>query len=165
VAPARESVAPVPEPAPPSDSTADASVAASERPVVAPTAAATQGPEVREPDASLVALERSLDTLDFASLVKRLRKTKAINLPTKIAVKSQSDDLLDAFRAYHRQRGTATLAELRRVYDSLFHELHSLLREADPPLDRDIAESRAAIWEILADPRKFSASVLAPASS
>jgi hypothetical protein len=100
------------------------------------------------------------DALDFDGLVKRLRKTKAIKLSTKLAFKSESDDLLDGFRAYHRQRGTATLADLRRSYDSLFRKLHSMLRDADPPLDRDIDRSRAAIWEILADPTKFEASNL-----
>jgi hypothetical protein len=100
------------------------------------------------------------DTLDFAALVARLRKTKAINLVTKVAVKNQSNDLLDEFRAYHTRHGTATLAELRRSYDSLFSRLHSLLEDADPPLARDVDRSRAAIWEILSDPSKFTASHL-----
>jgi hypothetical protein len=92
--------------------------------------------------------------------VTRLRKTKAISLLTKVDVKNESDDLLEEFRAYHTQRGIVTLADLRRSYDLLFHKLHSLLQDADPPLARDIDRSRAAIWEILADPRKFSASHL-----
>jgi hypothetical protein len=37
--------------------------------------------------------------------------------------------------------------------------LHSLLQDSDPPLARDIDRSRAAIWEILADPRKFNAAI------
>jgi hypothetical protein len=109
---------------------------------------------------SLVASPASAETLDLSALVTRLRKTKAINLLTKFAVKNESDDLLEQFRAYHTQRGITTLADLRRSYDSLFHKLHSLLREADPPLARDIDRSRAAIWELLADPRKFTASRL-----
>jgi hypothetical protein len=100
------------------------------------------------------------ETLDFESLVTRLRRTKAISLLTKVSVKNQSDDLLQEFRAYHTRHGTATLAELRRSYDSLFGTLCSLLEEGDPPLARDINRSRAAIWEVLADPRKFSASEL-----
>jgi hypothetical protein len=48
---------------------------------------------------------------------------------------------------------------LRRSYDSLFEELHSLLENADPPLARDIDRSRAAIWELIADPAKFNASI------
>ncbi|HET8698435.1 MAG TPA: hypothetical protein VFO94_13160 [Gammaproteobacteria bacterium] len=102
----------------------------------------------------------SADTLDSATLVARLRKTKAMNVFTKVAVKNQSNDLLEEFRAYHTQHGTATLVELRRSYDSLFSRLHMLLQDADPPLARDVDRSRAAIWEILSDPRKFTASHL-----
>jgi hypothetical protein len=36
----------------------------------------------------------------------------------------------------------------------------SLLEDNDPPLARDIVQSRAAIWDILADPRKFTESNL-----
>jgi hypothetical protein len=76
---------------------------------------------------------------------------------------NESDELLEQFHAYHMQHGIVTLADLRRSYDSLFHKLHSLLQDPDPPLARDIDRSRAAIWEVLADPRKFSASVMAGA--
>jgi hypothetical protein len=74
---------------------------------------------------------------------------------TKISVKNQSDDLLERFRAYHRQQGATPLSELRRSYDLLFLKLLSLLQDGDPPLATDIDRSRAAIWEILADPKKF----------
>ena len=74
---------------------------------------------------------------------------------TKISVKNQSDDLLEKFRAYHKQQGAPTLTELRRSYDMLFLKLLSLLQDGDPPLAKDIDRSRSAIWEILADPKKF----------
>ena len=73
---------------------------------------------------------------------------------TKISVKNQSDDLLEKFREYHRQ-AAPPLSELRRSYDMLFLKLLSLLQDGDPPLAKDIDRSRSAIWEILADPRKF----------
>jgi hypothetical protein len=142
----------------PSASAAEESPGASiESPLVAsgvPAAREAEGVE------SPTAMPPSADALDFTSLVKRLRKTKAINLVTKVAVKNQSDDLLDEFRAYHMRHGTATLADLRRHYDSLFSRLHLLLQDADPPLARDIDRSRAALWEILTDPSKFAASHL-----
>lgn len=144
----------------PPASAAEIAPAASELAVDAPATPAT---EVLEPEpslaAALVAAPISVETLDFSSLVTRLRKTKAINLRTKVAVKNESDDLLEQARAYHAQTGETTLSELRRSYDSLFQELHSLLEDADPPLARDIDRSRAAIWEILADPRKFYAAI------
>ena len=79
---------------------------------------------------------------------------------TKISVKNQSDDLLEKFRAYHKQQGAPTITELRRSYDMLFLKLLSLLQDGDPPLAKDIDRSRGAIWEILADPKKFIASNL-----
>jgi hypothetical protein len=126
-------------------------------PSVAPAVPAT---ELAVPSAASVV---SAETLDIASLVARLRKTSAINLRTKLAVKNESDVLLERFRAYHAQHGTATLAELRMSYDSLFGKLCSLLENEDPPLARDIDRSRAAIWALLSDPVKFGAS--APSAS
>jgi hypothetical protein len=153
-------VATGPQLAPPSASTADVPPRASDLPVVAPAPATQESEAAPGLIPSSVAPPTSAETLDFGSLATRLRKTKAISLLTKVAVKNESDDLLQKFRAYHTQHGIATLADLRRSYDLLFHKLYSLLQEADPPLARDIDRSRAAIWELLADPRKFSASHL-----
>lgn len=153
-------VAAEPDPALPSVLPEELAAEGSELAVVEPAAPAEP---VLAPEPSLapsvVASATSVDTLDFSSLVTRLRKTKAINLRTKVAVKNESDDLLEQARAYHARTGETTLTDLRRSYDSLFQELHSLLEDGDPPLARDIDRSRAAIWEILADPRKFNVAI------
>jgi hypothetical protein len=109
--------------------------------------------------ASAAASPRSAETLDFASLMTRLRKTKAINLRTKLAVKNESDDLLERFRAYHARDVAGSLAELRRSYDSLFLKVYSLLQDADPPLALEINRSHGVIWEILKNPTTFGAAV------
>lgn len=154
-------VATEPDPPPPLPSPEDIAVAASEPTIAEPPAPASQELELAASIVpSSVASPSNAETLDFSSLVTRLRKTKAINLRTKVAVKSESDDLLEQFRAYHTQTGIKTLTDLRRSYDSLFYRLHSLLEDADPPLARDIDRSRAAIWELLANPSKFNASQL-----
>jgi hypothetical protein len=92
--------------------------------------------------------------------VERLRATKAIGVLTKLSVKNQSDDLLAKFRAYHNQQGNASIAELRQSYEGLMLKLLALLQDGDPPLATDIDRSRAAIWDILADRRKFTESNL-----
>jgi hypothetical protein len=79
---------------------------------------------------------------------------------TKLSLKNEVDDLLAEFRAYHSGHGKATLAELRRSYDMLLLKVLTLLQDGDPPLARDIVQSRTAIWGILADPRKFTESNL-----
>jgi hypothetical protein len=94
--------------------------------------------------------------LDFKLLETRLRQTQAIGVFTKLALKNQVDDLLSRIRAYHKRQGTTSLAELRRSYDMLLLKVLALLQDADPPLARDIVKSRAALWSILEDPKKFS---------
>jgi hypothetical protein len=125
--------------------------------IAEPTAPAPQA--VPEAATAPVASQPAAVPLDFTSLGTQLRQTKAIGVLTKLAVKNQVDDLVEKFRAYHRQQGTATLPELRRSYDMLFLKVLSLLQDSDPPLARDIVESRAAIWDILADAKKFTESV------
>ncbi|MDH5340649.1 MAG: hypothetical protein OEW22_12780 [Rubrivivax sp.] len=79
---------------------------------------------------------------------------------TKLALKNQVDDLVAKVRAYHKRQGTTTLADLRRNFDMLFMKVLTLVQDSDPPLARDIVKSRAAIWSILEDPRKFAESNL-----
>jgi len=107
-----------------------------------------------------VAPQPSSAPLDFKLLGTRLRETRAIGVMTKLSLKNQADDLVVAFRSYHKGQGKATLVELRRSYDMLLLKVLSLLQDSDPALARDIVQSRAAIWGILADPRKFTESNL-----
>jgi len=163
--------APTPTPTAPTSTPAPtapaAQATASKPPPVVPAETQTTQPPQAVPNAAPgpVASLPSAAPLDFTSLETRLRETKAIGVLTKLAVKNQADDLLDKFRAYHKRQGTATLTELRRSYDGLLLKLLSLLQDGDPPLAREIDGSRAAIWDILADPRKFIASNLMAGAS
>jgi hypothetical protein len=107
------------------------------------------------PQSPPVAAAATARTLDFASLGTRLRETKAIGVLTKLAVKNQADDLLEQFRAYHKRQSELTLVDLRGSYDLLVLKILSLVQDGDPPLATEIHRSRAAIWDILADQRKF----------
>jgi hypothetical protein len=141
----------VPTRPPPKPAAAVAAPPVPAAPAVVPKAAPVPAPATPQPAAA---------PLDLKSLEVRLRQTKAIGVLTKLSLKNQVDDLLVKFRAYHKRQGTATLAELRRNYDLLLLKVLSLLQDGDPPLARDIVKSRAAIWSILADPRKFTESNL-----
>ena len=153
VAPATAVAPPRPPPKPRTAASAEPAPAPQLAPQVAPKVApkVATAPPVPPPSAA---------PLDLKSLEVRLRQTKAIGVLTKLSLKNQVDDLLEQFRAYHRRQGTATLAELRRNYDMLLLKVLSLLQDSDPPLARDIVKSRAAIWSILEDPRKFTESKL-----
>jgi hypothetical protein len=95
--------------------------------------------------------------LDLKTLTQQLRETKAIGIFTKIALKNQVDDLLDAFRK-HYQGNNATLAmtDLRRSFDLLMMKVLTLLQDEDQMLASAIVSSREAIWGVLADPKKFA---------
>ena len=129
------------------------------KPAAAGTVAPAPAPAVSA-SAATTAPQPAAAPLDLKSLATRLRQTRAIGVLTKLSLKNQVDDLVDKFRAYHKRQGTATLAELRRDYDMLLLKVLSLLQDSDPSLARDIVKSRAAIWSILEDPRKFTESNL-----
>jgi len=94
-------------------------------------------------------------TLDLESLERRLRETKAIGFFTKLSLKNQVDDLVGRFRRFHDGIRGVTLEELRERYNLLLLKVLSLLQKDDPKLSQDIAASREAIWDLLADPDKF----------
>lgn len=56
-----------------------------------------------------------------------------------------------------RGQQKATLPELRQAYELLVQKVLVLLQDSDPPLAREIAASREAIWGLPADPQKFAA--------
>jgi hypothetical protein len=89
-------------------------------------------------------------------LEQRLRQTNAIGVFTKLSLKNQVDDLLNAFRVLYRGPNKHPTAELRQRYDQLLLKVLTLLQDGDPPLAAAISSSREAIWSILADPDKFA---------
>jgi hypothetical protein len=95
-------------------------------------------------------------TLNLADLEQRLRETRAIGVFTKLSLKNQVDDLLNAFRELYRGPDKHPSAELRQRYDLLLLKVLTLLQDGDPPLAAAISSSREAIWTILADPDKFA---------
>ncbi len=95
-------------------------------------------------------------TLNLGDLEQRLRETRAIGVFTKLSLKNQVDDLLNAFRELYRGPDKHPSAELRQRYDLLLLKVLTLLQDGDPPLASAISSSREAIWSILADPDKFA---------
>jgi hypothetical protein len=94
--------------------------------------------------------------LDVPALKARLRDTHVIGAFTKLALNNQVDDLLQQFRAHYQGGQKSGAASLRQPYNMLVLKVRCLVQDSDPPLARAIAESREAIWGILADPEKFN---------
>jgi len=92
--------------------------------------------------------------LNLSSLESRVRETRAISVLQKIALQQEVDELLARFRAAHRS-GNTELTPLRPRFDRLLTNIQGLLRH-DPQLANEIAASREAIWEVLADRSKFA---------
>jgi hypothetical protein len=109
------------------------------------------------PDLPKVAVKPT-HALDVADLKARLRDTHAIGVLTKLALRNQMDDLIKRFRAYYDSGLKTGVAFLRPPYDALLLKVTTVLQEGDPSLAHSIAESREAIWEILADPVQFDSS-------
>jgi hypothetical protein len=95
--------------------------------------------------------------LDLTALQQRLRDTSAIGLFTKLSLKNQVDDLLNAFRLYHNGQGNVKLEQLRQSYDLLLLKVLSLLQDKDAGLANAISASRDALWNMLIDPKRFAA--------
>jgi len=143
--PARPAAPATPKPAPP---TVPARVATAP----APKVASRSGPPVgRTPAAA--------PPLDLKALTQQLRETKAIGIFTKIALKNQVDDLLDAFRKHYQGNAKLATTDLRRSFDLLMMKVLSLLQDEDQMLASAIVSSREAIWGVLADPKKFASLV------
>lgn len=94
--------------------------------------------------------------LDLNRLKQQLKDTKAIGLFSKLTLKNQMDDLLDAFREYHGSKRKRSLSDLRRSYDLMVMKVLSLVQDEDQTLASDILASRDAIWALLVDPGRFA---------
>jgi hypothetical protein len=141
-------------PATPSTS-AKSKSSADTRPVKQTGAAARALPPVAPPPAPAPA-PSATPTLNLADLEQRLRETRAIGVFSKLSLKNQVDDLLNAFRDLYRGPNKHPTPELRQRYEQLLLKVLTLLQDGDPPLAAAIASSREAIWNILADPEKFA---------
>jgi hypothetical protein len=152
---------PAPPPVSPATRSSPAKAKSSPEPrlVKEPGATATQTrPSVLPPPSppSPTASPIASPTLNLADLEQRLRDTRAIGVFTKLSLKNQVDDLLNAFRALYRGPDKHPPVELRQRYDLLLLKVLTLLQDGDPPLAAAISSSREAIWSILADPDKFA---------
>jgi hypothetical protein len=115
---------------------------------------AARAPAARAPVAA--AKPAGPPPLDLKSLEQQLKETKAIGVMTKLSIKNQVDDLVEQFRGYYQGRAKTSLADLRRSYDLLVMKVLTLLQDGDQALAKAVANSREAIWGILADPNKFA---------
>jgi hypothetical protein len=114
----------------------------SPKPAAAPTAPVPAAPAVKP-------------QLDFKAMEQRLRDTSAIGVFTKLSIKNQADDLLNAFRGYYAGHVPPTLDDLHSRFDGLLLKVVSLVQNDDSTLASSISASRGAIWEKLSNKESF----------
>jgi hypothetical protein len=114
-----------------------------------PVAALANGTESKSPATA------GESDFDVNKLADRLRASSAIGVFTKLALKNEVDDLLDAFRRFHAGQRDL-LAELRERFNLLLMKITSLLQDKDPKLSKDIFNAREVLWAKLVDPKEFS---------
>jgi len=132
--------------------------------VTAPSPAQAQVADARPPEpappeppagAAESLAQETAAFLDLEDLEQKLRKTRALGVFTKLALKNDIDDFVADVRSFHERR-VGELAQLRERFELLLMKVLSLLQDKERELAEEIAHSREALWKLLADPREFA---------
>jgi hypothetical protein len=116
---------------------------------------AVAAPMPQDKRQAATAVQAPSPPLALTTLAQRLRETDAIGVFTKMELKFEIDELLDALRAYHHGQREPSLEQLHERYNLLLLKVVTLLQADDPALARDIGASRAALWDLLSAPETF----------
>ena len=95
--------------------------------------------------------------LDVATLRVRLQDTAAIGLVTKLGLKHDIEQLIEALADLHAGRATTTLDALHAAFGALVVRTIALLEDGETDLAEALADSSEQIWSELADPDRFAA--------
>jgi len=85
---------------------------------------------------------------DMDVLIARVKKTDAIGVFSKLALRSDALDLMGMVKAWQRHVKKLSLDDVRSQYDGLLLKILALLND-DPALSRDISMAREQIWQSL----------------
>jgi len=85
---------------------------------------------------------------DMDALIERLKNSDAIGMFTKLALRSDAMDVMDAVKAYHKREKQVSLDQVRARFDGLLLKVMALL-DNDPALSGDISMAREDIWRSL----------------
>jgi len=87
-------------------------------------------------------------TFNMDMLIERLKKTNALGMFTKLALRSDASDIMGMVKAYNKRRAKYSLKELRARFNGLVLKVLALLDD-DPRLSRDISLAQEDIWKSL----------------
>ena len=87
--------------------------------------------------------------IDMEVLTARLKKTKAIGLFTKLAIRNDVSDLMNDVKRYRKKSMLdSKIEEVRESFEGLLMKIIALLDD-DPELSRDMYVGRESIWKSL----------------
>jgi hypothetical protein len=87
--------------------------------------------------------------IDMEILTSRLKKTKAIGLFTKLAIRNDVSDLMNDVKRYRKKSMLAArIKEIRESFEGLLMKIIALLDD-DPELSRAMYVGRESIWKSL----------------
>jgi hypothetical protein len=93
---------------------------------------------------------------DLDALAERLRASTSIGVLTKLSLRNQVDDLIEAFRRFHAGERARPLSELRERFNFLLMKIISLVQDKEPELAKEVFSAREVLWGKLTDPKEFS---------
>jgi hypothetical protein len=100
------------------------------------------GPENAESKPTEQEKSEAAVAIDMEILTSRLKKTKAIGLFTKLAIRSDVTDLMDEVKRYRKKSMLVTkMKEVRESFEGLLLKIVALL-EDDTELSRDLYVGR-----------------------
>jgi len=95
------------------------------------------------------------EIIDFESLEKQVKETKAIGVVTKLKLSNDINKLLADLKAFHAGNSPLTLEQQREQYDLLYMKIVSLVQEKDPELFNQLCNAWDPIWAELQDEKNL----------
>jgi len=95
------------------------------------------------------------EIIDFESLEKQVKETKAIGVVTKLKLSNDINKLLADLKAFHAGNSPLTLEQQREQYDLLYMKIVSLVQENDPELFNQLCNAWDPIWAELQDEKNL----------
>ena len=95
------------------------------------------------------------EIIDFESLEKQVRQTKAIVTIAKLKLSNDINKLLADLKAFHAGKSPLTLEQQREQYDLLYMKIVTLVQENDPKLYNQLCNAWDPIWAELQDKEKL----------
>ncbi len=91
------------------------------------------------------------EVVDFETLEKRIRKTNAISVFSKLKLSGDINKMVADLKTYHAGDSPHTLEQHREQYDLLYMKVVSQVQDKDPELFHQLCNAWEPLWAELQD--------------